>query len=173
MKISQRTTYSKQTVYRFLVPRAGLEPARPFGPEDFLTTIAFATYRLLGAQQFVVWTMPSPFSFQFRFAPGKSNPVKNDVRREPSRLYTLLVFNLESQIADLKSSESALARRCHSANAVKVSPNLTPSTPVFPSGALKLLQTAQVLCVCHSTTPARQQRVYGLNSQLARPAISA
>jgi hypothetical protein len=31
---------------------------------------------------------------------------------------------------------------------------LTPSTPVFPSGALKLLQTAQVLCVCHSTTPA-------------------
>jgi hypothetical protein len=33
----------------YLVPRAGLEPARPFGPEDFLTTMAFATRRLLRA----------------------------------------------------------------------------------------------------------------------------
>jgi hypothetical protein len=49
-------------------------------------------------------------------------------RREPSRLYTLLV-------------SLALARRCHSADAAKVSPNLTPSTPAFPSDALKLLQT--------------------------------
>jgi len=30
-----------------LVPRAGLEPARPFGPEDFLTTMTFATCLLL------------------------------------------------------------------------------------------------------------------------------
>jgi hypothetical protein len=49
-------------------------------------------------------------------------------RREPSRLYTLLV-------------SLALARRCHSVDAAKVSPNLTPSTPAFPSDALKLLQT--------------------------------
>jgi hypothetical protein len=42
------------------MPRAGLEPARPFGPEDFLTTIAFATCRSFQVWQFVVWTMPSP-----------------------------------------------------------------------------------------------------------------
>jgi hypothetical protein len=50
-------------------------------------------------------------------------------RREPSRLYTLL-------------ASLALARRCHAAFAAKVSPNLTPSTPAFPSDALKFLQTA-------------------------------
>jgi hypothetical protein len=31
------------------MPRAGLEPARPFGPEDFPTTIAFATCPPFGA----------------------------------------------------------------------------------------------------------------------------
>jgi hypothetical protein len=47
------------------MPRAGLEPARPFGPEDFLTTMAFATCALSRAFQFVVWTMPSPCMFHF------------------------------------------------------------------------------------------------------------
>jgi hypothetical protein len=49
MEISRCATYSKQTIYPISVPRAGLEPARPFGPEDFPTTIAFATCPPFGA----------------------------------------------------------------------------------------------------------------------------
>src|SRR5262245_47171056 len=81
------------------MPRAGLEPARPFGPEDFLTTITFATCRSIQVRQFVVWTMPSPCMFHcLPYLTGEQTMF----RREPSRLYTLLV-------------SLALARRCHSA----------------------------------------------------------
>jgi len=53
----------KDKIYQTSMPRAGLEPARPFGPEDFPTTITFATCRSFQARQFVVWTMPSPCMF--------------------------------------------------------------------------------------------------------------
>jgi hypothetical protein len=97
------------------------------------------------------WARGFSYHYNFRYLPIFSSPTvcglddafsvhvslpvlfeqanKTMFRREPSRLYTLLV-------------SLALARRCHSADAAKVSPNLTPSTPAFPSDALKLLQTA-------------------------------
>jgi hypothetical protein len=97
------------------------------------------------------WARGFSYHYNFRYLPLFSNPTvcglddafsvhvslpacfiqtseQTMFRREPSRLYTLLV-------------SLALARRCHSADAAKVSPNLTPSTPAFPSDALKLFQT--------------------------------
>ena len=60
-----------------MVLRAGIEPARPQGTQDFLTCYGF---RRLHRMQFGVWTLSSPFTIFIA------------VRREPSSLYTFKNF---------------------------------------------------------------------------------
>jgi hypothetical protein len=101
-----------------LMPRAGVEPARPKRSTDFLTTITFATRKKIG-----LWSGRCLLHTSIKYL--------QVLRREPSRLYTLLAT---LQAANLSSA-------LPSALPVKASPTLTPFTLEFPTNVLKSIKS--------------------------------
>ncbi len=117
-----------------LMPRAGLEPARPYGQRIFLPLRLSppeirAKGRIKSKDFKVHYFCLLPFYFCLPFGSWSGRCLLHAslwmFRREPSRLYTLPIL----------ARKPALARRCHQRSRygpVKVSPNLTPFTQQFP-----------------------------------------
>jgi hypothetical protein len=114
--ICTRLSLQQSTV----MPRAGLEPARPYDQRIFLPLRLSPPVISLWSGRCLLHASEAMF------------------RREPSRLYTLLVITASTSLS------SALPSVISRANPVKVSPTLTPFTQAFPSHVLKHLSPSRL-----------------------------